>query len=306
MAVQNSVRSPLTRSKNVRLLSTLSALEVCESWKIAFGVELSRELQNIEFIYLYECLDTGLRFFLPLSSAGSNFLYEFLQTFDWYYMPWKWEHERAASDIAVGERVLEVGCGFGDFVQRIRDTKTSDIVGIELNEQAVGRGMSLQRPVMQMGVDVIADAEPNHFDVVCHFEVLEHVTHPLKFLSDCLRCLKVGGRLLIAVPNMDSFIRYSPNNLLNQPPHHMTQWSPATFRALPKLLPVELQSIAFEPLALYHVDWYLSTLVARVPQNRIVRGFARRCALLFGRPVLRTDLRRMVRGHTQYVVLRKL
>ena len=221
-------------------------------------------------------------------------------------MPRKWEHDVALNDIPRGTRVLEVGCGFGDFVERIEREKDVDAIGIELNRSAAKKAQHLDRPVTVNSIERLAEIEKESYDVVCHFEVLEHVPNPLGFLKACTQCLKVGGRLLVAVPNMDSFVRHAHGNLLNQPPHHMTQWFPETFRALPKILPLRLNRILYEPLAFYHIDWYVGVQAGRLCFNRYVR---RVWSELWSRPVrfaLKKGLHRVVRGHTQYVAFEKI
>jgi ubiquinone/menaquinone biosynthesis C-methylase UbiE len=67
-------------------------------------------------------------------SYGDSKFYEQLEKFDWYYMPWKWEHEITLSYLDPKKRVLEIGCGTGSFVQKAADISGAYIKGLELNE----------------------------------------------------------------------------------------------------------------------------------------------------------------------------
>ena len=69
-----------------------------------------------------------------------------------------------------------------------------------------------------------ADQRPGHYDAVTSFQVLEHVTEPASFLRACVKALRPGGRLLLGVPNNDSFLGLLEDNWLNMPPHHMSLW----------------------------------------------------------------------------------
>jgi 2-polyprenyl-3-methyl-5-hydroxy-6-metoxy-1,4-benzoquinol methylase len=298
--------SPLTSSSNIQLIEEIATDALQCQWLNSFGINIATECSGVDTISLYECLDTHLRFFSPDTVVGSASFYAQLQVFDWYYMPHKWEHEVALQDIKPEARVLEVGCGFGDFVEQVHLQRDADVMGIELNAAAVDIAREKGRRVELASIEEIAVREPESYDVVCHFEVLEHVVNPLAFLQDCVRCLKAGGKLLIAVPNMDSFIRHAKGNLLNQPPHHMTQWRPRTFRSLPQYLPIRLQRIAFEPLALYHINWYIGVRIGQFPNIRYAKEIFRRVMKQLVKPTLKKGLRQTVRGHTQYVVFQKL
>lgn len=47
--------------------------------------------------------------------------------------------------------------------------------------------------------------EDNHFDIMCHSHVLEHVQDDLEALKEGMRCLKPGGVMLIGVPIQTDF-----------------------------------------------------------------------------------------------------
>jgi 2-polyprenyl-3-methyl-5-hydroxy-6-metoxy-1,4-benzoquinol methylase len=300
------VVSPLTGRPNTQLIEQLSVEHLQKQWKRSFGIDIFAEYSTSETIALYECLDTRLRFFLPSTVAGSASFYAQLQAFDWYYMPNKWEHEVALQDITPGAHVLEVGCGFGDFVELLHQRKNALALGIELNAAAVRVAQEMGRRVKLASVEEVAAQEPESYDVVCHFEVLEHVVDPLAFLQNCLRCLKLGGLLIVAVPNMNSFIRHVEGHLLNQPPHHMTQWFPETFQSLTHILPVSIERAKFEPLAPYHVDYFINVYCSRFANTRYtIRKVLVLMLKKLVRPLLHKGLRRYMRGQTQYVVLYK-
>jgi SAM-dependent methyltransferase len=144
------------------------------------------------------------------------------------------------------------------------------------------------------------------FDAVCSFQVLEHLSDPLSFLKDAINLIKPGGKLIISVPNQDSFIRFDSQDLLNMPPHHMARWSPFTFKWLERILPLELETINFEPLAVYHVDWYILVQCSRFSKYSI-RGLLFRIARKYMSTSLKNLVfsRKFITGHTLYVVFKK-
>jgi hypothetical protein len=75
--------------------------------------------------------------------------------------------------------------------------------------------------------------------------------------------LKPGGKLIFCVPNADGLLA-SDFNLLDLPPHHMTRWNKKSFKRLENIFPIKLDKVNYEPLAIYHWDWYLD-LISKKP-----------------------------------------
>jgi 2-polyprenyl-3-methyl-5-hydroxy-6-metoxy-1,4-benzoquinol methylase len=298
--------SPLTRSTNVRLIGEVDVDKIVDEWINVFDIDVKDEFCGLTTIEHFECLDSKLRFFKPDSIAGSGSFYENLQQFDWYYMPKKWEHDVALEDLRAGDRVLEVGCGRGSYVNRLNSSEQCNALGIELNQVAVQEAKSMGRNVNGQSLEEVAASEPGSFDVVCHFQVLEHVIDPLSFLEYCVRCLRPGGRLLVAVPNMGGFVGQASVHLLNQPPHHMGQWYPETIRYLPNILPIRLHRLKFEDLSHYHRMWYTNTKLSQVSLPRIADILVKKTARKIGPQILRFDsIRSLIDGHTQYAAFTK-
>lgn len=299
------ILSPLTKSKDASLLYSINANKLIDDWSRSFAIDISKELEGIPKIDLYRCNATGLRFFVPASAAGSENLYAQLQKFDWFYMPWKWEHEVLFSRLEVGEKVLEVGCATGSFIEKLCSTGF-EAEGIEFNSAAVTKAQEKKLPVSSINLAALSRSKPEAFDVVCSFQVLEHVSDPGAFIGGCIALLKQNGRLVICVPNNESFLKHQ-YNLLDMPPHHMTQWSVDTFRALEKLYPLRLSCVKYEPLAHYHVDGYVMAHRKRLlAKSRWYRWLLNRYSMPVIRFALKSGLRRFCRGQSIYVELVKL
>lgn len=295
---------PLCLSNRVELISTVLANELIDHWQSRLGIDISAELAEFDQIGLYKCENCDLRFF-PSELAGSDRIYAQLERFDWYYMAQKWEYDVAIQDVRHGDRVLEIGSGYGEFLERLTSAKGVDAYGLELSPSAAGEAQRLGRPVRHDSYERIAEEQASEFDVVCSFQVLEHLRDPRGFMSACSKLLKPGGHLLIGVPNSDGFIRLA-DGLLNKPPHHVTLWSKQVFESLPRHFPLELEKLLYEPLAPYHLDWYTKVQLDRLPRitplTEIVCGLAKGVWLPVAR---RTEWYRLIRGHTMYVSYRK-
>jgi 2-polyprenyl-3-methyl-5-hydroxy-6-metoxy-1,4-benzoquinol methylase len=298
--------SPLSSESTPRRLLSVSRCEIAEGWKRSFGIKLGAGWDSNEKVELWECPRTKLRFFCPKDAAAGKEIYAQLQQCQWYYMQNKWEYRQALALLAgKAKQVLEVGCGTGAFISKLIKSGQRP-TGIDMNSDAVSEAKRNGLPVEQVDLEIFAESRQGSFDVVCHFQVLEHATDPLQFLSQCLRCLRPGGLLMLAIPNMESFIQYDDENLLNMPPHHMTQWFPETLHSLESVLHMRITHICFEPLASYHVHWYLNVRLRQLKllqSARWLRAIVRFALYPF---VCFPLIRRCIVGHTQFCCFQKL
>jgi SAM-dependent methyltransferase len=119
---------------------------------------------------------------------------------------------------------LEIGCGQGAFGARL--ATTTAYVGVEPDKQSFAVAQQRIAPrggkVLQGMHTVVADGST--YDLVCAFEVLEHIQDDVAALADWTDLVRPGGHLLLSVPAfqdrfgpMDTFAghfrRYSPEEL---------------------------------------------------------------------------------------------
>jgi 2-polyprenyl-3-methyl-5-hydroxy-6-metoxy-1,4-benzoquinol methylase len=298
------VTSPLTGTGKIKLIKQFNCSDLIDEWKAAFQIDITDELKGSQQVHLFECESTGLRFFSP-DLSGSSRLYEQLQNFDWFYMPDKWEHQVALQNLKRGEKVLEVGCAFGAFIERSLKLGI-EASGIEFNEAAVQAAVEKHLPVQRLDLQKLASLNPEVFDAVCSFQVLEHVPNPKEFIDWSIQVLKPGGKLIFCVPNSESFLKYQ-YNLLDMPPHHMLQWSEGAFKSLENLFPLKLEKVIREPLSAYHVSAYIHayskhfktiTQLSRIVFNRVT--------IPRYEQLLQLGLRKQLTGQSLYVQFKKI
>ncbi|MFW5830462.1 MAG: methionine biosynthesis protein MetW [Planctomycetota bacterium] len=124
----------------------------------------------------------------------------------------RWQDNVIADLIPRRCRVLDLGCGDGQLLQRLMREKQVIAQGIELDPEAVAGCVERQVPVMQHDLDVGLAAMADHsWDVVICEETLQTVARPLELLQDMLR---VGRRGIVSFPNfanwrmrLDLFLR---------------------------------------------------------------------------------------------------
>ena len=219
------------------------------------GIDVSAYLNDSD-LGVRHCGHCDLTFFDPIC-VGDGAFYAQLQTQDWYYQDAKPEYAYAATLVGEGCSVLEVGCGKGAF--RAWLPASVSYSGLEFNDEAVHKAQAAGLDVIKQSVEDHADAG-RHYDVVCAFQVLEHVEQPKLFFHACVRALKPGGTLVIAVPAQDSFLAIAPNAPLNLPPHHVTRWSDRSLTHMAHSEGLKKAAIWHEPVADFHKDWHQTTL----------------------------------------------
>ncbi len=253
----SAVACPLCASTATSVWAALSARDLEKIYARAYGVRVEALTAQHQELRLMLCADCDLRFFEP-AIAGDVAFYESLEGFDWYYTQSKPEFDLAAQFVKPGDRVLEVGCGAGHFGKRINRGR---YVGLELTALAARAARGAGLDVRQESLEAHAATAAETYDVVCAFQVLEHIPGPGAFLREARRCLRPGGRLIVSVPSADAYVARAANNCLNLPPHHVTWWSDAALRNVARLLDLQLARLEHEALADEHVDAYVHTVL---------------------------------------------
>ncbi len=102
-------------------------------------------------------------------------------------------------------RLLEVGCGEGDFLE-LAEADGWNVTGIEYSSAACDSARRrLKRGQIHCGELRQAALPAEQFDLCVISDVLEHVRSPLEFLREIHRVLKPGGTLFVATPSTDSW-----------------------------------------------------------------------------------------------------
>src|SRR5271156_1408539 len=162
---------PLCAGSNTTLQASLEVSPIISRWDKEFGINVRDQFGTVSQIEWYKCRDCALGFFKPDSVAGTPILYESLEKIDWYYPPRKWEHDVALQDMNGSSNGVEIGCGFGAFVSRVKAEKNIPFEGSEQNPSAVRIGQANGAAVTLESMEDLAERRPRGFDVVCSFQV---------------------------------------------------------------------------------------------------------------------------------------
>jgi SAM-dependent methyltransferase len=105
-------------------------------------------------------------------------------------------------EIKPGSRLLEAGCGTGNFLQCFGDQNIR-VSGCDLSPMA---GVDLKNVSVQQ-CDIEAGPFPyesSAFDVVYSKSLIEHLAAPTVYLNEVMRILKPGGLCLTLTPDWES------------------------------------------------------------------------------------------------------
>ncbi|OFY96407.1 MAG: hypothetical protein A3K10_16440 [Bacteroidetes bacterium RIFCSPLOWO2_12_FULL_31_6] len=252
------IKSPLTGVDNCIKEVAIDAAEIISIYENQFKIDVAKYFEDINELAIYVCPQTKYRFYYPNSVSGDEFYYKQMGKLDWYYNPSRWEHGKALELISKNSKVLEVGSGPGFFLRKLKDNSIN-YTGLELNREAIKIASDKGIEVINEMVQAHAKNTHEKYDVVCSFQVLEHISEPLEFLISSVDCLKKGGSLIIAVPNNDSYMKDNVLNskVLNMPPHHMGLWTLDSLKSLQKYLPIKFSEVYYEPMVGGNVDIFL-------------------------------------------------
>ena len=253
---EDKLKCLLCKSTNIAVLERIRTSDIVRCYNRFFHCSIQNELKGYKELQYCRCNDCDLRFYLP-AITGSETFYESLQVNGWYYQDDKPEYQSASTRITQTDKVLEVGCGKGAFARYV---PTYNYTGLEFSGKAVHAAAAQGLHVVQESAESHAIAHANHYDVVCSFQMLEHVSGVHSIIEAFVTALKPCGLLVICVPSIETFIGMANNAVLNMPPHHVTHWTDEALRNISRIFPVELIELEHESVSDMHKSGYAELL----------------------------------------------
>lgn len=131
-------------------------------------------------------------------------------------------------------KILDVGCGIGYFLDVAKE-RGWEVHGTEYTDKAIeicsSKGIHMQKGVLNA-----ENYEPESFDIVTSFEVIEHINNPREELKNIVNLMRKGGAFYITTPNFNSLLRYhlkADYNIVTWP-EHLSYYTPQTLTKLLK------------------------------------------------------------------------
>ncbi len=254
---------PLTETRP-KVIEEIDTTALARTWRQDFGIDIGPIFDGIPTLRLCRDHMTRRVYFDP-PIAGSPDFYAQLRRFDWYHPGDKAEHCLAGAVIGPEDRVLDIGAGDGAFADYVNGAAYD---GLEFdpasarNARNLGRNVT-HRPLRDVAAEITAGVRP-FYTVVTAFQVLEHMPDPDDFVADALRCLAPAGRLILGVPDTDTYVSALPDFALNAPPHHLTWWNAESLTAL--LQEHGIRHLTFQSTPVEHWErrlWWMAQVANR-------------------------------------------
>lgn len=161
-------------------------------------------------------------------------------------------------------KLLEIGCAFGYFLALSQ--KYFDTTGVDLdpNVTKIARVSSPKSKILT-GEFLKHKFMGESFDIVCMFDVIEHLKNPDKYLAKIRRVLKPNGLIIIETGDIEAVlpsIQKSKWRLI-APPMHLSYFSKNSLRKL-------LEKQGFKVIQETHVPFYrsLNQIVYRLVRSK--------------------------------------
>lgn len=151
-----------------------------------------------------------------------------LETDHWWFVGRRKILRRLLRRLAppAGARILEVGCGAGGNVPLLREFGT--VAALEPDDES--RVYAAERLGLEIDTGLLPDGlpyAPESFDLVCAFDVIEHVDDDAGSVAALARLVRPGGAILTTVPAYPWM--WSHHDVLH---HHKRRYLLPAYRAL--------------------------------------------------------------------------
>jgi SAM-dependent methyltransferase len=103
-------------------------------------------------------------------------------------------------------KVLDVGCGAGDFLDNMQSLGVSRLEGIDFSQEMIDK-LNARGITGHCGTFPQFDAESQSYDLISMNNYLEHTLAPVQELEKSFDLLRCGGHLVGEVPGFDSWER---------------------------------------------------------------------------------------------------
>jgi SAM-dependent methyltransferase len=200
-------------------------------------------------VAIRRCASCGFQFADPYVAGDSDFYALAFERAD--YPRDKWDFRRALMALdqhtIQANRVIEVGAGFGYFLDLLckRPGTAPQIVATEY-------GLPALNALKSKGYDAracdIRELDCAPVDLICAFQVLEHLDRLDALAETFNRLILPGGYAILVVPNLARInFNMANDSLLDMPPNHIGGWTREAFERFGKRAGLDLIEFDTEP-----------------------------------------------------------
>ncbi len=113
--------------------------------------------------------------------------------------PYRWQDRLIEEVVPNRATVLDVGCGEGDLLVRLSDSRKAVVQGIEINQEMAMRCIERGIPTYHGDLEKsLKNFQDKSYDFVILEETLQTLQHPIDVLRELLR---IGKKVVVSIPN---------------------------------------------------------------------------------------------------------
>lgn len=279
---------PLCQKEEYVVVGKFFLDHIIHYWVDRYGFNPISDAYRGDVLEKRYCENCGL-FFYNYHLPDNDEMYEEMSKRSNYYPMFRPEYGMATEIIEQlrPDSVFEIGCGSGEFLERIKHI-VPEAIGSEYNPEA--RKRCEQRGIKVYSQDISQIKE--EFDVVCHFEVLEHARDTDSLMKNSLNLLKKGGLLMIGTPDPEGIASYKNRYQLNLPPHHQFDFSKKAFEFLAEKYKLKIYHYQKRELEYRHYEAYVKEITGKDLQQPDMVGFF--------------EAQKRITGASHFVVFKKM
>lgn len=136
------------------------------------------------------------------NSEGEDWLYAFENKHFWFIHRKKIILKAFEKNIKKQSRIIEIGAGTGNVSQMLLANGYEHIAVGEMHLNGLQYAKKYGLTALYQ-FDILKAPFKDHFDVVCMFDVLEHIENDELALQNVRNMLSTGGRLVLTIPAHD-------------------------------------------------------------------------------------------------------
>lgn len=135
--------------------------------------------------------------------------------------------------------ILEIGCSSGAFLSKLKyfigkrsPHRKVKLAGIDIDGNAIEQSVDPQLDLTNANAETYVKSVSERYDIILHFELIEHLVDPFGFMTSLYELLKSDGVMFFSTPNGDGLemlaAGYNDFRLLAHsifPPMHLNAFS---------------------------------------------------------------------------------
>lgn len=131
-------------------------------------------------------------------------------------------------------KVLDVGCGSGEFLHRLREQTGSQVLGLDFSQNAIDAARDNYGIKVINGTLTAHPFEPKSFDFITAWWYLEHEPRPREVLERIHLLLHDDGYFSVGIPNYRSlnYLLFKKRWYHLDCPRHLNIWSLSSMKKL--------------------------------------------------------------------------